>query len=194
MSFLTQNQLEKMGFYSLGQNVLISDKASIYGFSRIRIGSNVRIDDFCILSAGEGGISLGSYIHIACYSSLIGKGQIILDDFANLSSRVSIYSSNDDYSGNHMTNPMVPSEFTNVDHRPVSIGRHCIVGSGTVILPGVVMEEGSAVGALSLVNKNCDSFATYAGVPARLIGERKRGLLEREKAFLDEIQLKSVRQ
>ena len=184
MSFLTFKQLSEMGFLSLGQNVLISEKASIYGASRIRVGSNVRIDDFCILSAGEQGICLGNYIHIACYTSLIGKAAISLDDYSNLSSRVSIYSSNDDYSGSFMTNPMVPSEFTNVDHRPVRVGRHCIVGSGTVILPGVIMEEGSSVGALSLVTNNCDSFGVYVGVPARLIKNRKMGVFIMEKALL----------
>jgi acetyltransferase-like isoleucine patch superfamily enzyme len=184
MSFLTHKQLAEMGFLSLGQNVLISEKASIYGASRIRIGSNVRIDDFCILSAGEQGICLGNYIHIACFTSLIGKAAISLDDYSNLSSRVSIYSSNDDYSGNYMTNPMVPAESTNVDHRLVRIGRHCIVGSGSVILPGITLEEGSAVGALSLVTKNCDSFGIYVGVPARFIKKRNKGLLEREKTLL----------
>jgi len=184
MAFLSTKQLADRGFLSLGENVLISEKASIYGASRIRIGSHVRIDDYCILSAGEEGIFLGNYIHIACYSSLIGKAAISLADFSNISSRVSIYSSNDDYSGNHMTNPMVPPEFTNVTHRPVSIGRHCIVGSGTVILPGVIMAEGSAVGALSLVSKNCVEFGIYAGTPAHIIKQRNRGLLEREKALL----------
>lgn len=188
MPYLTQNRLANMGFLSIGENVLISEKASIYGASRIRIGSNVRIDDFCILSAGVDGIWLGNYIHIACYTSLIGKAAITLADYANLSSRVAIYSSNDDYSGNHMTNPMVPADFTNVDHRPVRIGRHCIVGSGTVILPGVIMEEGSAVGALSLVTHNCDAFGIYAGTPARFIKERSRGLLGCEKEFVGKIQ------
>ena len=184
MSFLTQQRLAKLGFASLGENVLISEKASIYGAARICIGSNVRIDDFCILSAGEQGISLGNYIHIGCYTSLIGMAAISLDDYANLSSRVSIYSSNDDYSGNHMTNPMVPAQFTNVDHRPVRIGRHCIIGSGTIVLPGVIMEEGSAAGALSLVTKNCDSFGIYVGVPAGFIKKRKKGLLVCEKRLL----------
>ena len=184
MPFLTQRQLLEIGFLSLGQNVLLSEKASIYGAARIRIGSHVRIDDFCILSAGEQGIYLGNYIHIACYTSLIGKSAISLDDYSNLSSRVSIYSSNDDYSGNYMTNPMGLAEFTNVSHRPVSISRHCIIGSGTVILPGVVMEEGSVVGALSLVKENCDAFGIYVGVPARFVKKRKRVLLEREKALL----------
>jgi len=183
MSFLTKIQLAKLQFLALGKNVLISEKASIYGASRIRIGSHVRIDDFCILSAGEKGICLGNCIHIACYTSLIGKENITLADFSNLSSRVSIYSSNDDYSGNFMTNPTVSSELTNVDHRPVRIGRHCIVGSGTVILPGVVMEEGSAVGSLSLVTKNCDAFGIYAGVPAYFIKKRSKGMMELEKKF-----------
>jgi len=184
MSFLTRQRLAKIGFASLGQNVLISEKASIYGASAIRIGSNVRIDDFCILSAGKHGFCLGNFIHIGCYASLIGEALISLDDYANLSSRVSIYSSNDDYSGNYMTNPMVPAQFTNVDHRPVRIGRHCIIGSGTVVLPGVIMEEGSAAGALSLVTTNCESFGIYVGVPARFIKKRKRGLLECEKSLL----------
>lgn len=184
MSFLTQKQLAEKGFLSLGENVLISEKASIYGASRIRIGSHVRIDDFCILSAGEDGICLGNYIHIACYTSLIGKAKITLADYSNLSSRVAIYSSNDDYSGNYMTNPMVPAEFTNVAHRHVIIGRHCIIGSGTVILPGVVMEEGSAVGALSLVTNNCKAFGIYAGTPARLIKKRNKDLLKIEKKLL----------
>ena len=48
MSFLTQTQLHNLGFKSLGQNVLISDKASIYSPELISIGSHVRIDDFCI--------------------------------------------------------------------------------------------------------------------------------------------------
>lgn len=184
MSFLTRKQLTEKGFLSLGENVFISEKTSIYGASRIQIGSHVRIDDFCILSAGEDGICLGNYIHIACYTSLIGKARITLADYSNLSSRVSIYSSNDDYSGNHMTNPMVPAEFTNVSHSPVSIGRHCIIGSGTVILPGVILEEGSAVGALSLITKKCDAFGIYVGAPARFIKKRSSGLLEREKALL----------
>lgn len=184
MAFLTEEQLKKIGFASVGENVLISEKASIYNPKNISIGSNVRIDDFCVLSAGEGGIEIGSYIHIAVYSSLIGAGRIALNSFCNISSRVSIYSSNDDYSGASLTNPMVSSEFTNVAHADVVIGKHVIIGSGTVVLPGVVLNEGVAIGALSLVNKSCEDFFIYAGNPARKIKERKRDLLTLEHEFL----------
>jgi acetyltransferase-like isoleucine patch superfamily enzyme len=181
MSFLSSQNLRKIGFASIGENVLISEKASIYGAERIEIGDNVRIDDFCIISAGTRGMQIGSYVHIACYTSLIGREHIRLGDYANLSSRVSVYSSSDDYSGEWMTSPMVPSEFTHVDHRSVCIGRHCIVGVGAVILPGVTLGDGCAIGALALVKQDCESFGIYAGVPATLIKHRAQRLLELEE-------------
>lgn len=180
MPILSRGEVERLGFASVGDNVNISDRASFYNCANISIGNNVRIDDFCVLSAGVGGISIGNYIHVAVYASLIGAGKITLSDFSNISSRVSIYSSSDDYSGVTMTNPMVPSQFTGVTNADVFVGRHVIVGSGSIILPGVVMEEGVAVGALSLVEQNCSAFCIYAGIPAKKIKNRMRTLLELE--------------
>lgn len=185
MAFLTEQELSTMGFAQLGRNVLISDKASIYGASRIKIGSNVRIDDFCVLSAGKGGIDIGSYIHIAVYSSLIGAGKITLADFCNISSKVAIYSSNDDYSGEYMTNPMVPKKYTNVTHMDVTLAKHVIIGSGAVVLPGVILHEGVVVGALSMVTKDCEVFGVYVGTPAKKIKNRQKKLLSLERNLLD---------
>lgn len=190
MAFLTRDEINAMGFHSVGENVYLSDKASYYNCKKISIGNNVRIDDFAVLSAGEGGIQIGSYIHIAVYSSFIGAGRITLKDFSNISSRVSIYSSNDDYSGEYMTNPMVPAELTNVTSLSVTIGKHAIIGSGTVILPGLSIEDGVAVGALSLVTKNCDAFGVYIGTPAKKIKNRKRDLLELENQAFNKHNLK----
>ena len=78
---------------------------------------------------------------------------------------------------------MVSAEFTNVHHADVRIGRHVIIGAGSIILPGVTLEEGAAVGALSLVKKDCQAFCIYMGSPAKRIGERKHDLLELEKQF-----------
>lgn len=184
MAMLSRQQVEAMGFATVGKNVQISDRASFYGLGCIHIGNNVRIDDFCVLSAGEGGIQIGNHIHIAVFTSLIGAGKIELSDFCNLSSRVSIFSSSDDYSGATLTNPTVPDKYKNVNHAAVYLGRHVIVGSGSVILPGIRLEEGVAVGALSLVRKNCLPYGIYAGNPAKRIKERNKDLLELEKKFL----------
>ncbi len=184
MSFYTTDELSLLGFKSIGKDVLISKKTSIYGISNSSIGNNVRIDDFCVLSAGKRGIYIGNNVHIAIYSSLQGDGNITLQDFSGLSSRVSIYSSNDDYSGKHMSNPTVPKNFTNVSSADVLICKHVIIGSGSIVLPGVVINIGAAIGALSLVNKNCEEFYIYSGNPAKKLMPRKKNLLELEEAFL----------
>lgn len=182
MSFYTQDELKQLGFKKLGKNVSISKKASLYGISRISIGDNSRIDDFCVLSSsGVGEIKIGKHVHIAVYSSLIGQADIIVDNYASISSRVSIYSSSDDYSGEFMTNPTISSEYTNVESLPVIISRHVIIGSGTVILPGVILEDGVAVGALSLVTNSATKNTIIAGIPAKTIKMRKTNYLELEK-------------
>lgn len=188
MAWLTNEQMKEMGFARFGKNMMLSDKASYYNCENIRLGDSVRVDDFCVLAAGHDGIEIGSHVHVAVYCSIIGRARIKIEDFAGLSSRVSVYSSSDDYSGAAMTNPTVPPEFTNVRHAKVNIGRHVIIGAGSIVLPGVTLEEGVAVGALSLIRKNCKAFGVYMGTPAKRISERKRDLLELEKKFLGSLE------
>ena len=183
-SYYSEAELRGLGLAEVGERVRISRKASIYGAGSIVVGNDVRIDDFCVLGAGAGGIRIGSYVHIAVFCSLIGRARIVLEDFSGLSSRVSVYSSSDDYSGEKLTNPTVPPEFAGVQHAEVVVGRHVIVGAGSVLLPGAVLEQGAAIGALSLVRDRCQAFGIYFGSPARKIGERRRDLLALEARML----------
>ncbi|MBK1709915.1 acyltransferase [Marichromatium gracile] len=186
MAMLERAEVEALGFAGVGRDVEISERAVFYGASRITLGDAVRIDDFCVVSAGAGGIAIGSHVHLAVGCTLIGAARISLEDFSGLSSRVSVYSSSDDYSGAALTNPTVPDCYRAVVHGEVRLGRHAIVGAGSVILPGVTLEEGVAVGALSLVTKRCAAFGVYAGRPARRVKERSRELLRLEAALLGE--------
>lgn len=174
-SFYTRNELEKIGFASLGQDVLLSRKSSIYGAEKMEIGNHVRIDDFCFLM---GKIKLGDYIHIAPYSNLVaGDAGIQMCDYSGVSSRVSIYAVSDDYSGAAMTNPTVPEEYTNVVKKPVLLEKHAIIGASSVVLPGVIIREGSSCGAMSLLNKSTEAWSINVGIPAKKIGNRKNDLL-----------------
>ena len=186
-SFLTDVELNEIGFLSIGKNVLVSRKASFYGMSRISLGDHVRIDDFCVLSAGMGGIEVGSFVHIAVYSSIQGEGKITLEDFVGISSRVSIYSSNDDYTGEFMSNATVPSQYTRVTHADVRICRLVLIGSGSILLPGITIGIGAAIGALSLVTENCDEFYIYKGNPAKKLIRRSKNLLKMEKDLLESL-------
>ena len=183
-SFYTRYDLNQLGLASFGENVLISRKASIYGAEKINIGDNVRIDDFCILS---GKITIGNFIHIAAYTALYGGNKgIVIQDFANISSKISIYSISDDYSGETMTNPMIPDKFKNVQSKEVVIQRHVIIGSGCVVLPGVVLKEGSSFGAMTLINRSSEPWSINVGIPFKKIRDRSKKLLELEKDFKKE--------
>lgn len=183
-SFYNREDLYTFNFKKLGENVLISKKASIYGAEHISLGNNVRIDDFCVLSAGSGGIEIRSFVHIAVYCSLQGDGKIIISDFCGLSSKVSIYSSNDDYLGKFLSNPTVPSKYRGVYINDVILEKHVLVGSGTVILPGVTIKMGAAI---SLVDKNCEEFFIYKGNPIQKFMRRFKKILELEKHLKNDI-------
>lgn len=185
MSTYSQAELDAFGFAFLGSNARISTKCSLYGASRISIGDNVRIDDFAVISAGAAGISIGNHVHVAVMATMIGHAHIELADFAGLSGKVSIYSSTDDFSGEFLTGPTLPAGFTKITSAPVRVGRHGIIGTGAVLLPGTQMMDGSALGALSLASGDLMEFTIYAGIPARPVGPRRQDLLALEKAFLE---------
>lgn len=191
MTWLTSREIEQMGFAFVAPDASLSAKASYFNCGRISIGSRSRIDDFTVLSAGDGGITIGSNVHIAAFCFLAGKAEIRLDDFSGLSSRVSIYSSSDDYSGASLTNPTVAKEFTGVQSAPVHLGKHVILGSGSVVLPGTHLDDGAALGALSLANGKYETFGMYAGVPARRMRDRQRGLIEKERQYREFLQDKN---
>lgn len=178
MAYLSQDELSKIGFASIGKEVYISDKVSIYNASKISIGSYVRIDDFCLISAGEGGIEIGSYIHISCYACLIGRGKITIHDFVAISIKASILSSTSDYSGE--TIPTL-KEFENMDENdsmssvismPVVLETHTGIGAHSVVLPGVTVGKGSGVGANSVVYESLNEWGIYLGNPVRFVKKR----------------------
>lgn len=182
MSFLTEQQLQQVGFKYLGENVKISSKASIYNPEQMEIGSNTRIDDFTTLS---GKVRLGRNIHIAVYSNIAGgeKG-IYMDDFSGLAYGCHVFSQSDDYSGRSLTNPTVPDEYKRETKKEIFIGRHSIVGACSLILPGVILAEGTAVGAMSMVTKSTEAWSVYFGIPAKKIKQRRRELLDLEREYL----------
>lgn len=185
-TFYSFTELKRMGFKSIGRNCLISRKSSIYTPELISIGDNVRIDDFCILS---GNIKLGSYIHVSAFTSFYARYHVEVENFVTISSRVNIYTQNDDYSGDFMTNPMVPEEFTHITGGPVFFLKHSIVGSGCIILPGVTFNEGSCLGAMSLAKSDLNAWSIYAGIPCKYIKPRRRNVIELENILISKINL-----
>lgn len=181
MGFLSRQDLEGLAFKKLGRDVRISDKASIYNPELIEIGDHSRIDDFCIVS---GFVSIGRNVHIAVFCNVAGgeKG-VFIEDFAGLAYGCHVFSQSDDYSGRFLTNPTVPDAYKLETKAAITIKRHAIVGACSVILPGVIVEEGVSIGAMSLVTKQTEPWTIYFGIPAKKLKRRRQDLLDLEREY-----------
>lgn len=174
-SFYTEEELAGLGLKSYGKKVLISRKCSIYGANQISIGDNVRIDDFCILS---GNITFGSNIHVSAFVALYGTNGIEFEDYTGISPRSSIYSAMDDFSGDYLIGPIHSDVNTNVMGGPVTIKKYAHIGANCIVFPNLIIEEGSVIGAMSLVNRSTNPWTTNTGIPINKTRPRKNNLLK----------------
>lgn len=182
MAFLTRQELERIGFKSLGQGVQISEKASVYNCSQIEIGDYSRIDDYCVIS---GNVTIGRNVHLAVLCNVAGgEPGIIFEDFSGLAYACHVFTQSDDYEGYTLTNPTVPDRYKRETKKPIIIGKHSIVGANSLVFPGVVLAEGTAVGANSIVTKSTQEWSVYFGNPAKRIKARRRDLLQLEAEYL----------
>lgn len=174
-SFYSRKELLSIGFKSVGENVKLSRKASVYSPDKIVIGNNVRIDDFCILS---GNITLGNNIHISAYVALYGSMGIMMDDYSGISPKSVVYSAMDDFSGDYLVGPIHPKSTTNVQGGLVKIGKYVQIGSNSVVFPNIEIKEGAVIGACSLVLHNVDEWSVNFGIPATKRKDRKKTMMQ----------------
>jgi len=59
---------------------------------------------------------------------------------------------------------------------PISVDDYAFIGTRAIILPGVNVGKGAAVGAGSIVTRNVDPYTIVAGTPAKPIGTRRQDL------------------
>ncbi|HZZ86674.1 MAG TPA: acyltransferase [Anaeromyxobacteraceae bacterium] len=154
----------------------------IHDGTNFSLGAHSQIDDFVLVNAGKR-CTLGRFVHIASFVSVIGGGELLIDDFSGLSAGCRVITGTDDYTGPFMTNPTVPAELTHHEASSVIIEKHVIVGTNAVIFPGVTIGEGAAVGACGVVHRSLPPWGIYAGEPLRKIGERDAAAI-RQKARL----------
>jgi dTDP-4-amino-4,6-dideoxy-D-glucose acyltransferase len=188
--YYTGKELAKIGFGSIGRNVMISRAVELVNVSQIFIGSNSRIDTFAIIApSGDATIRIGDHVHICAYTILNGLASINLEDFSSVGLHCSVLSSSENFDGEFLTNATIPKEFLKTISAPIMIRRHAIIATGSTILPGITIAEGTVVGAHSLVKESTEPFSIVGGVPAKRIKFRSNNLLEIEKKFLNSGQI-----
>lgn len=176
MAFMTQAELEGMGFRHLGTSVRISSRAAFYHCERIELNDGCRIDDFCVVS---GSITVGRNVHIAAHCLVDGGDEgIEFRDFAVLAYGCYVFAVSDDYSGESLTSLTVPREFKQLIRGKIVLGKYSIAGAGTIIFPGASLAEGTAVGAGSVVTRPTEPWSMYLGRPAKKVKARSKKMLQ----------------
>lgn len=182
-------ELHALGLKRFGDHVLIDRSCRLYGANNIVLGSNVRIDAFCVLSAGTQGISIGDFVHMSTGAAILGTGPVMIEDFVGISAHVCLFSSNDDYTGGAIANPMVPMRYRDVTNAPVTLRRHVVIGAQSVVLAGSELGLGASAGALTLIKGHVPEFTVVAGIPMVRIGKRGRKLLQYEQEIRNAFRL-----
>ena len=181
MAYYTQIELVNLGFKSLGTNVKISTKASLYDISNISIEDNSRIDDFCVMS---GKIQIGKNVHITPQCLIAGGSEgIILENYTTIAYGVKLFTQSDDYSGATMTNSTIPKKYKKESKKKILIKEHSIIGAASIVMPGVTLNTGTAIGANSLVTKDTQAWSIYIGSPAIWMRNRSRKMLDIFKQY-----------
>lgn len=174
-------------FRGCGEDVQIYPRAHIVSPETVSIGDSVIIDDFVFLVGGVE-TRIGSFVHLASFTSYLGRGRLTIGDFVSVSSGARLYTGIDDFSGGSLVGPGVPEPYRQPTRTFLTVEKFALVGANAVVFPGVTLGEGCAVGALALVNKDCEPWTIYGGVPAKpLKARRKDRILELEARVREDL-------
>jgi acetyltransferase-like isoleucine patch superfamily enzyme len=151
--------------------VFLDRGATVYarrGYGRLILGKWVHLGVGTALRCHEGTLSLGDksnlarHISVNCYLDVeIGDSALIADN---------VYISDFDHRFDDLA---VPIKDQGIAKSRVRIGRDVWLGTKVTVCRGVVIGEGTVVGANAVVTNDLPAFSVAVGVPARVIKDRK---------------------
>jgi len=175
-----------------GRNVIFGQNVVLRHPHKIRIGSDVVIDDNCLIDAkgqSNRGITIGNGVFIGRNTILSCKdGDIDIDDRANIGFNAEIFSASavrigSDtliaaycylIGGDHdFSDPSQPILAQTRRSAGVTVGTGAWLGAGAKVLDGVLIGDGAVIGAGAVVRDAVPARAIAVGVPARVVGQRE---------------------
>lgn len=157
-------------FYGVNSNIIKPSR--IVGSEYIEIGNNVNIYHGLRLEAVDAwnGIKYTPNIKIAdnvgvqqnCHITCAGS--ITIGEYTSILPCVMITDITHQYE-----DIAVPPGYSDIDVNPVSIGKYCMIGFGSAIMPGVQIGDNCIVGANSVVTHNLPNGSVAVGNPAKII-------------------------
>jgi acetyltransferase-like isoleucine patch superfamily enzyme len=159
----------------LGKNVILGKTVRIRKPEEVTIGDECIIDDFTYISCG---MDLGNNSHIASNVSISGGAagkKFIMGSYSTISNGTSVHCASSDYRKCSLELPTIPlKEQTGGIQADIVIGDYVTIGAHSCILPGVIIPEGVAFGAYTLIKpKKFLPYHLYVGTDCRDLGIRE---------------------
>lgn len=168
------NQFDKSKLRSCGEDVYISKNVEIKRPHLFSAGNHVAIDSYFYCTTD---VKIGDYVHISPFVSIIGGSQtkFIMGNFSTISAGCRIVCASEEFLGKGLVGSLIPQKYRDkVYYEPVLIEDFASLATNVVVLPGVVIAQGSVVGANSLVTKSTKPWCIYYGSPARFVKKREK--------------------
>lgn len=163
--------------HSCGEDVFISANVEIRRPQLVQVGSHVAIDSgFYLTTAAH----IGDHVHLAPYLTVIGGPQscFVAEDFVGVGAGSRFVCGSDNFMGDDGIPGLVPDEYRgSLNLTTIRCCRFVVLGTNTVVMPGVTLGEGSITGACSLVTKDTEPWTVNIGVPARPVKVRPRDII-----------------
>jgi acetyltransferase-like isoleucine patch superfamily enzyme len=161
----------------IGRYAAIGDGTILSGLGRdgLRIGNRVNIGAYARLVVGTDISNPGSHIFIGdgCgigeYSSIGGSGGVSIGSNTIIGQHFTAHPENHNF--DDVTRPIREQGTT---RQRISIGSDCWFGARVTVLAGVTIGDGCVVAAGAVVRSDVPALSIVAGVPARVVGTRKR--------------------
>lgn len=126
------------------------------------IGDHCYIEPPFHASWGGSHVHFGTGVYANFNLTLIDDADIFVGDFTEIGPNVTLCTAA------HPVHPDVRGEANQYNH-PIHIGKHCWIGAGAIILPGVTVGDGSVIGAGAVVTKDVPPSVIVVGVPAKVL-------------------------
>ena len=157
-------------FFKKCGSVRFGTALSVSGMGSLSLGAGVRVGRGCFLSAEDGRLELGEHVAISPCSHLGAEhGEIIIGSHVAIGPCTILRAANHNFKRTDC--PIMLQ-----GHEPgrIVIGDDVWIGAGCVITPSVSLGRGAVVGAGAVVTRDVEPWAIVGGVPARVIGWRKK--------------------
>lgn len=108
------------------------------------------------------GVFIGDHVIV----DMNHANMITLDDYAHITGGCRLLCHQRDLSGYYIGDNAAKLKYK---YGKIHIGKGCMIGMETMIMPGVTIGDGAIIGAYSLVSRNIPEWTIATGRPAKVI-------------------------